>query len=563
MWDKTATAQLYRKLFVITNEEHAKLPKLKISGTSRLKFLRRTLRERPTLARRVRELHLSDVQALYENASIESEEIVNLVASLVMACPLLERVVGFHIPFDHSFDRLSHALSTRPNLKERIWALKDSDAESSDGEDDELGAYYHAACDLTERFLELNGRHPSLTTLVLHQEYGQSHFSLNYRAIVGTIRQLPALHHLSISGFTASSFSNLTLNALPPNLKSLRLENLPGINDKGLQRFATSQLAISIEKLSIVNLELTSLVTISNILSTHSESLKHFSLIQHRAPGLPSLITVPDFHSGSLKYLHWEIRSQACPLPSIPDSPDSTSFPFKNSEPISCLATSLLAASVKDGAFPSLRRIRIPQDPQGLIQSLCRPLATALLPSDTGLSNLSRISGSNSFPFTLSNDCELSTKRYSFSAFVMPSSPRADSAMDSPTPTRSVAQEPLTPMRSRLAAQARIIAAKKNTYITMRVYDPDGILRVEQDTAGFMGQIGSKITYDLEADTSRSGQGLVGIDDSERSQWLTGIDDVVSGKEAADAGYEQFRGDCGHLSGGRVRKCATRVEDMF
>lgn len=554
----------YRKLIVTTNEEHAKLPKLKISGTSRLKLLRRTLRERPKLARRVRELHLSDIQALYENASIESEEIVNLVASLVMACPLLERVVGFHIPFDHSFDRLSHALSMRPNLKERIWVLNDGDAESSDGEDEELGAYYHAACDPTERFLELNARHPSLTTLVLHQEYGQSHFSLNYRAIVGTFRQLPALRHLSISGFTATSFNNLTLKALPPNLQSLRLESLPSINDKGLQRFATSRLATSIEKLTLVNLELTSLVTISNILSTHSERLTHFSLSQHRAPGLPSLITVPDFHSGLLKYLHWEIRSQACPLPSIPDSPDSASFPFKNSEPISCLATSLLAASVKDGAFPSLRRIRIPHDPQGLIQSLCRPLATALLPSDTDLSHpTSRTSGSNGFPITLDNDSELSTKRYSLSAFVTSTSPRADSAMDSPTSTRSVAQETLTPMRSRLAAQARIIAAKKNAYITMRVYDPDGILRVEQDIGGFMGQIGSKITYDLEADRSRLGQGLVGIDDSERSQWLTGIDDVVSGNEAADAGYERFRGDCGHLVSGRVRKSAARVEDMF
>ncbi|CAO2647905.1 Nn.00g088270.m01.CDS01 [Neocucurbitaria sp. VM-36] len=568
MWDKAATAQMYRKIVITTNEEHAKLPKLKIKGTSRLKLLRRTLRERLALSRCVRELHLSDFQTLYESASIESEDIVNLVASLVMACPRLERVVGFHIPFAHSFDRLSHALSTRPNLKERICVLKENDAEFSEEEDEELSVYYHAARDPTERFLELNARHPSLATLVLHQEQDQPHSSLNYRAIVGTFQQLPLLRHLSISGLAATSFTNLTLNALPPNLQSLRLENLPGINDKGLQR-ATSRLLKSVEKLTLVNLELTSLVTVSYILSAHFETLKDFSLVQYRAPSLSSLATVPDFESRSLRYLHWEIRSQACPVPdlsssSLPDSPDSLSFPFKNSEPISCLATSLLAASIRDGAFPSLRRVRIPHDPQGIIQCLCRPLTTALLPEDTDLvGEVPRISGSNGVSTTLDSTRAFSLKRHSCSAFVTPSSPRADSAIDSPTSTRSFAQGSLTPLRSRLAAQSRIIAAKKNTYMTVRVYDPERVLRLEKELGGFMGQIGSKITYDLTADRSRSDQDLVGIDDAERNLWITGIEDLVGGTDDADAAHDRFWSECGHLVGGRVNRAVVRTEDIF
>ncbi|KAF1841952.1 uncharacterized protein K460DRAFT_388761 [Cucurbitaria berberidis CBS 394.84] len=567
MWDKAATAQMYSKVVVPTNEEHARLPKLKIEGTGRLKLLRRTLRERLALARCVRELHLSDFQTLYQSASIEREEIVNLVASLIMACPYLERVVGFHVPFAHSFDRLSHALSTRSMLKERVWLLEEKVAESSEEEDEKLGEYYHAACDPTERFLELNVRQPLLSTLVLHQDQGQAYASLNYRAIIGTFRQLPLLRHLSISGLV--SFSNLALYALPLNLETLRLENLPGINDKGLQRFASSQLTVSIKKLTLVDLKVRSLVTVSYVLSTDLENLEHFSLVQHQAPGLPSQIPVPGFKSRSLQCLHWEIRSQACPVPAIlsPSSPDSTvlpSFPFTNSDPISCLATFLLAGSIKDGAFPSLRRIRIPHDPQGLIQSLCKPLATALLPTDTALlQKPQRISSSNGFSTVLDNSSSLSPKMHGFSTYITPSNARADSAIDSPTSVGTFAQEAFIPMRSRLAAQSRIIAARKNTYMTVRVYDPEGILRLEKDIGGFMGQIGSKITYHLKADKSRSGHGLVGINGPERSEWIIKIEDLVGESEAADVECEDSRRDCGHLVGSRVGDSFVRAEAIF
>ncbi|KAH7380099.1 hypothetical protein BKA66DRAFT_560279 [Pyrenochaeta sp. MPI-SDFR-AT-0127] len=529
-------------------------------GASRLKLLRRTLRERHALARTVRELHLSDFQALYQSASIEREEIVNLVASLVMACPYLERLVGFHIPFQNSFDRLSHALSSRTNLKERVWLLTEADTELSDDETSHLGAYYHTACDPVERFLGLNSKYPLLSTFVLHQDQGETTTSLNFRAVVGTLRQFPVLRHLSISGLPATSFTNMALNALPPNLHSLRLENLPGINDKGLERFTTSQQARTLKNLTMINLDMASLTILSKILSHNLANLKHFSLTQDKAPGLSSQLSVPDFHSSSLESLHWEFRSEAGPFstltPSLsPSTPKLQTFPFANPEPICCLATTLLASAIESGAFPSLRRIRIPHDPQGVIQALCRPLATALLHSDAALLQMpSRISGSNAFSIMFENNGPISPKMHGFSAFVAPSSPRADSAMDTPTSLGSSGHGPLTPMRTRLAAHSRILAAKRDSFMMFRVQDPEGAVRLEKSIGGFTGRVGSKITYVLKADRSRT-PGAAGDERSEHSQWITGIEDLADFKPRCQLQRVRVIGATG--DGRNIGSCLT------
>lgn len=154
---------MYRKIYLLANDDDRKLPKVKVMGTSRLKLLRRTLREQPSLARCVRELHLADIHRLYREATIEREDIANMVASLVMACPRLERLVGFHIPYSRYFDRLSHALSTRPYLKEKLWYFEGRNNDVNDDEDEEIGpdsGFYIAAIDGTERFIELNSRQP-------------------------------------------------------------------------------------------------------------------------------------------------------------------------------------------------------------------------------------------------------------------------------------------------------------------------------------------------------------------------------------------------------------------
>jgi hypothetical protein len=524
------------------------------------------LRERHTLAHRVRELHLSDFQSLHRNAGIEQEEIANLVASLVMVCPNLERLVGFYVPFSHAFDRLSHALSTRPNLVEKAWLLSEQDSDYNYEDDNEWGTHYLAERDPTERFLELNSRHTMLSTLVLHQLSQHRSASLSFRAIVGNFRQFSGLRHLAISGLSANSFTNLVLNALPSTLQSLRLENLPGIDDRGLQRFFTSQSAVSIETLTLINLDLTNLVTISTILSTHLAQLKQFTFAQQRAPGLQSQIPLPNFLAPSLQYLHWEIRSEANPLPTVFPSPTSDgfegpAFPFTNQEPISCLATSLLAANMKDKAFPSLRRVRVPHDPQGVIQALCKPLATALIPSDTALfAAQPRVSISRKFTKSFNLDAPPSS-RNSYRSF---GSMRADSAMA--CPALSIGPTPfiLTPARSRFAAQSRIRAARKKALITVRVHDSNGVLRMEKAIGGFIGTVGSKIRYDLKADRDRMFGGSVDNGEYEGSTWITSIQDLT-GETAPKHCTLRSRswGSCGHPVGGQVGRNVVHVKDLF
>ena len=559
---------MYRKVYVVGHDDHPQSPKTKVKGPDRLKLLRRTLRERHLMARHVRELHLPNFQTMYQQASIEREEIVNLVASLIMACPSLERLIGFHIPFTQSFDRLSYALATRPELRERVWLLSEPRDDYSDEEDDdEVNNYYLAAVDPTERFLDLHSGHPLLTTLVLHRNSGDFSPTPNFRAIVGTFRQLPMLQHLSISGLPSTSFTNLALNALPPRLQSLRLENLPGINDKGLQKFTTSHLSTSIEKLTLVNLEISSLITIRNILSEHLNKLKRFTLAQYRTPDLGPRISIPDFSCPSLQFLHFEFRSQSGPAidPFSPESRKSIEFPFANPEPISCLAISLLAMNIKEGAFPALRRVRVPHDPQGLIQALCKPRATALLPSDT--SHFTRpLQKSGSHGYAIMVDAHASqpqSPKIRQSSYLVPLSPRADSAIDSPVFNTSSSSSALTPLKTRLAAQARILAARKAPLTTVRVYDPEGEICIDTAIGGFIGDIKSKIIYDLKPDASRW-PGSRDQSGPPQPEWTTGIEDLVDERTALnDRLRERHRGNCGHRVGGRVGCNTVRVEELF
>lgn len=555
-WDKAVGPQMYRNIFLIADEEHKRLPKLKIKGTGRLKLLRRTLRERPSLAQYVRELHLSDFQTMYQNATIEREEIVNAVASLVMACPKLERVVGFHVPYTHSFDRLSHALSMRPKLQEKLLLLSNQVDDDDDYEEIEQAGCYLAACDPIERFLDLNSKHSSLSTLVLHQESCQPLSLLNFRAITITLRQLPALRNLSISGLAPTSFTNLTLSALPPGLQLLRLENLHGIDDTGLQRFLASDQATSIERLALIDLEVTSLETISKVLSPRLASLKYLTFVQQKAPGTSSRILTVSFRSQFLRYLHWEIRSDAGPFPAFPsvsalDSFGKSAFAFNIPEPICCLATSVLAGSIKDGSLPSLRRIRVPHDPQGVIQALCRPLATALLPSDTAIIAMSRPAPRSNGRSSLSEAQAPYSSRLSTRSFATLQSARADSAIACSESTESVPSI-FTPARSRLAAHSRILNARKKAMVTVRVFDSNGDLTINRTVGGFIGSIDSKITYNLTPDRSCTG---------EQSGWIISVEDLTGESDAAL--HARVRGGCGHLIGGRVGRNVVMVDDLF
>ncbi|KAF2852982.1 hypothetical protein T440DRAFT_24621 [Plenodomus tracheiphilus IPT5] len=408
IWDRAATAKLYQTIVLPTDHHQNHMSNSESRILTRLRLLRRTLRDHPTLARYVRELHFADIYPLYEQAGIEKEGIVNLVASLVMASPHLERLVGFHVPLRHSFDRLSHALSTRRHLKEKIWFLDCEENSSCEEEDEEEGGpYYHASHDPPERFLLLNSNHNALSTLVLHQEPGQPSPYLNFRSIIGSCRMHPNLRHLALCGLAGPAFTNLTLNALPLRLESLRLENLTGINDKGLQRFLNSPQASDLASLTLIDLAIKSIQTLSTILSPTLSKLTSFTIAQAAAPSQsPKKIPIPPFYSPTLHTLHWEFKSEAEPLPILPNLspttptptltkiPSSSSpppppqqqqqhqhqppFPFKTPSPLPSLATTLLATSILTTAFPNLHTIHIPHDPQHLIQNLCKQPATAV-----------------------------------------------------------------------------------------------------------------------------------------------------------------------------------------
>ncbi|KAL5418301.1 hypothetical protein PMIN04_007344 [Paraphaeosphaeria minitans] len=560
-WDRAATNQLYRKIHVPSHDDGRRLPKLRVAGTSRLKLLRRTLREHTALAKIVREIHLPDLEALYSFATIEREEIVNLAASLVMACPSLERVVGFHVPYTHTFDRLSYALSTRPNLKERLWVMTDAHVEEDEYDDDSVQGYYHAACDPTEKFLELNSDQQYLSTLVLHQESARPVIDLTYRAVIGTIRLLPSLRHLSLSGLSNASFPNLALSALPPDLVSLRLEDLPGINEKGLQRLSSSHAVTSLKTLALIDLEINDLDVIAGFLSPHLQHLEKFTLCQHRVPTRYAGSDSPIFRSNTLKSIHWELRSQVT-RPATTQSSLSVRAPqslsYSNEELVACLATRVLASSIKDGLLPGLRRIRAPHDPQGVLQALCKPLGTALLRADT-LHMVAALkpdhAPAQSTPENLERETTCSLKEFLSTA----PDGRADSVILSPssatfaTHLQDVAHP--TPARSRLAAHARILSARDNPAVVFRVTDPEDNVRVETNIGGYLGDLRSNITYELKPDRNR-----VAVDEDEKyvHEWITGIDDIMGEWEVVGAS-----GGCRHAAGGNMARCAVEMHDLF
>jgi hypothetical protein len=280
-----------------------------------------------------------------------------------MACPNLERLIGLYLTFDHGFDRLTHAISTRTCLKEKVWVLKADDVGWDDSGNYRTNSRIHDPywnAENADSFLHAHDNWTVLDTLCL---FGQGNCSMmDYRAFVATLRNLPSLKHLLISDFEPEQFSDRTLQALPA-LRSLRLQDLPGLSEKGLMRFASSNTARSIQRLSLVNLEIASAAVISRFLG-NLPFLRRFVLAQDACPILAPGLEIPGplYASETLEYIHWEILAYG---PAHED----------------------LAASIAAGGLPSLRTIRAPSDDDGLLQALCRPQAQIILPGDNHLIN--------------------------------------------------------------------------------------------------------------------------------------------------------------------------------
>ncbi|KAL8716347.1 MAG: hypothetical protein Q9220_000252 [cf. Caloplaca sp. 1 TL-2023] len=316
---------------------------------ARLKLLRRTLRERRMLAQHVRELKAPRIQPDEEEMDART---LDLVASLVMACPNLERLVGFYPVYRHSFDRLTYALSTRPRLKEHIWIIGENTAIT--GRSQKQLPPGLMDFEQADSFLHFHDSWQSLTTLFL-----SSHKQgvLEKDIIIQTLHRLPSLQHLCISNFDVDDFDDTTLQCLPP-VQSLRLEDLEGVTFWGLSEYSRTKACRSIKQLALVRLDITYLSSISNLF-LHLTNLQRFTLVQESSPEVAAgeLVFQPVVASQHLHYLHWDIA--------LPGS-----------------ANQNLASSIRAGGFPSLRVLRAPSDHDGLLQMVCRPRAQIVLPSD-------------------------------------------------------------------------------------------------------------------------------------------------------------------------------------
>jgi hypothetical protein len=389
----------YNHIHIHGTDSPAQLKKYRLKRGSRLKLLRRTLRERKLLANLVLELRIPeiDISPTVANGKMNPqwEDYRDLVASVVMVCPNLERLVGFNISFHHEFDRLTYALSTRKRLREHQWILGepvDSTASIDDKNSRNTSSSSPTKMSRTTgktlepqqafEFLHYHSCWSNLETLMLHSlNMGGV---LEHGVFLRVFNRLPALRHLCISSFDADAFTDRTLQFLPP-LESLRLENLRGVTDGGIAQYVSRPEARTIRSLTLIEQNISSLLVISKAFAS-LRLLEKFNFVQStRLPTLPSeaMVFQPILASASLKHLHWDVTG--------PDSAAGlgkllNSLPFVTPHKPYDSPNFHLAQSILYSGFPHLTELRAPSDiePPGILQSVCRPVphGQALIPSD-------------------------------------------------------------------------------------------------------------------------------------------------------------------------------------
>ncbi|KAA8644777.1 uncharacterized protein ATNIH1004_008985 [Aspergillus tanneri] len=338
--------------------------------------------ERKLLANLVLELRVPQIDLFFTSGKHGSpwQEYRDLVASVVMVCPNLERLLGLTIPYNHEYDRLTHALSTRRKLKEHTWILGEAPEglEASPRSTSCPGSL--GPLQMFE-FLDYHVSWTSLKTLML---YGLTESSaLEPSIFLRMFNLLPSLENLCIANFNTDAFADSALLCLPP-LKSLRLENLPGISDAGLSQYTSRPESESLQALALIEQNIESMLVISKILASLPR-LEQFKIVQgNKSPILDtdSMILQPLLASSSLRYLHWDV---ACPDPNT--ALTRLDFaPFMKPPKHIDTPNSYLAQSILSGGFPRLDALRAPSDiePPGVLQGVCQPMPNgrALLQPD-------------------------------------------------------------------------------------------------------------------------------------------------------------------------------------
>ncbi|KAK0897793.1 hypothetical protein LTR91_021019 [Friedmanniomyces endolithicus] len=346
-WHRAAREHMYREIWLPSNDD---LPKRALSLRSShtlLKMLLRTLEESAALASMVRHLRVTARLACTldgaDGTPGDRRAAYVLLADIINRCPNLELLSGYSpVVRDSVSTKLLIPLALRPGIKSHAWNVQSA----------QLGGDSMPDLDPMD-LVECHDNWRGLETLVL---CSSPDLDLGKGMVSAALQRLPQLKHLMLLRLNRQDFHNGTLMTLPA-LRSLRLDNLEGVTHHGIEQLAHTRTALSLESLTLVGLELTSLRAIQQLLA-HLGRLKKFVIVQDTSPELPPTMRATNSNtalaSASLQYLHWDIL-------------------------VAGSGTALIAKSIAHGGFPSLTKVKVPGDYEGAIQALCRPIAQETL----------------------------------------------------------------------------------------------------------------------------------------------------------------------------------------
>lgn len=568
-WRKASQLVMYEDIQLVGPDSAHQMKKYKGVFSTRLVLLRRTLRADPKLAATVRSLK---VPALPDDSPMAATEYHDIVASMVMACTNLERLDGFYPIYNHSESRLFNALTTRTTLREMTWVV---DAAASEVE---VPARNHKVKSSWGRSRHSRQRSSSISTVLSSRSSSPTFLSAAFankfvRHHLGwsqlthlTVHCLPgaqlntpnrmlnviqtyliSLQSLHLSHVPSDAFNDASLVALPKPLKKLTLSHCLGITTAGLSHFATIGAAQDLETLTLIHQNLETLPAIVRLLA-HLSKLTTFSLVQSTAPTLAPnefLTLMPYLGSQSLRFLHWDVFDSA-----VKDRHGN--MPGTKTD-------DLLAKSIIANGFPKLRYLRVPCDPDGKFQALCRPKERVELPGDrfrNGPVKHASTGALRSLAREAANDPVLNTTitrpyvstgllgPYSSSAINLVLPPMSDPFSSDGRPSTSLSDygsaKPALPVReagsdlhkARLLAQRRLEAARGFPLFESNIVDENGVLVESTGLAGYLGDIKSNIIYTLAPDVGASDEhgGIANIPDllSDRGEDLFGKGDVAS-----------------------------------
>ncbi|OBT88625.1 hypothetical protein VE02_04042 [Pseudogymnoascus sp. 03VT05] len=453
--------------------------RFRVKFGTRLKLLRRTLRANPGLAELVKTIRVPSHMEAGAGSSKKDQLLYDdIVASIVMACPNLERLVGFYPHYDYDSSRISHALSTRTRLAEQLWNI-DGQPSFQTSYARSVGGYGVPLSDQAQAFISHHSGWDFLRTLAIHCRPTSA---FDASVLEPLWSHLPSLRHLALSSLSPPPDFIMHL----PPLASLHLSIISTATAQTLVDLTRAPLTATLSSLTLSLLppDVMSIVAIGRILSS-LPSLSQVSFFSPTPLVLPAGTTVflhPYIASPRLKFLHWD----------IPSSPQ-TSEVNRND------ANYILAKAIDAGGFPQLRRLRAPRDYDGILQRTCRPsrgFDTPLVaPSFNGNGRNGQI------PTGRRKGSETS-----MSSSTSGASGHAANGDSSYGPTSGLRE-------ARQAAQARIDLAKLKPRWKIACEDwstPDQVrVTARFDAGGFVGTIGSRVTYWLEEDGIEGLEGLI------------------------------------------------------